>query len=184
MPQTVKNLPAMRETWAWSPTWRRKWQPIPIFLPKRSHGQRNLAGSSPWGLRVRHDWLTNTLIIESNCCGKDQGIIRGHVQVFCLVLARSPSDIQNHLSDMWMNVIPDLLPHIEAETQTLPRKYVIFTCLIWIMTSLIHAVSIFVYGIRKCSTFILSHVAVQFSQNHFLMKFSFSIVHSCLPWQR
>ena len=29
--------------------WRRKWQPTPVFLPWRSHGQRSLAGYSPWG---------------------------------------------------------------------------------------------------------------------------------------
>ena len=29
--------------------WRRKWQPTPLFLSGESHGQRNLAGSSPWG---------------------------------------------------------------------------------------------------------------------------------------
>ena len=28
--------------------WRRKWQPIPIFLPGKSHGQRNLVGYHPW----------------------------------------------------------------------------------------------------------------------------------------
>ena len=26
--------------------WRRKWQPIPIFLPEKSHGQRRLVGYS------------------------------------------------------------------------------------------------------------------------------------------
>ena len=29
--------------------WRRKWQPTPVFLPGESHGQRSLAGYSPWG---------------------------------------------------------------------------------------------------------------------------------------
>ena len=29
--------------------WRRKWQPTPVFLPRESHGQRSLAGYSPWG---------------------------------------------------------------------------------------------------------------------------------------
>ena len=24
--------------------WRRKWQPTPVFLPEKTHGQRNLAG--------------------------------------------------------------------------------------------------------------------------------------------
>ena len=27
---------------------RRKWQPTPIFLPRKSHGQRSLTGYSPW----------------------------------------------------------------------------------------------------------------------------------------
>ena len=30
---------------------RRKWQPTPVFLPGESHGQRNLAGYSPWGCK-------------------------------------------------------------------------------------------------------------------------------------
>ena len=29
--------------------WSRKWQPAPVFLPGKSHGQRSLAGYSPWG---------------------------------------------------------------------------------------------------------------------------------------
>ena len=29
--------------------WRRKWQPTPVFLPGKSHGQRGLVGYSPWG---------------------------------------------------------------------------------------------------------------------------------------
>ena len=35
--------------------WRRKWQPTPVFLPGKSHGQRSLVGYSPWGGRVGHD---------------------------------------------------------------------------------------------------------------------------------
>ena len=37
-----------------------------------------------------------------------------------------------------------------------------------ILRSLIHFELIFVYGVRKCSNFILLHVAVQFSQHHLL----------------
>ena len=29
--------------------WRRKWQPTSVYLPVKSHGQRSLAGCSPWG---------------------------------------------------------------------------------------------------------------------------------------
>ena len=28
---------------------RRKWQPTPVFLPGKFHGQRSLAGYRPWG---------------------------------------------------------------------------------------------------------------------------------------
>ena len=29
----------------------RKWQPTPVFLPTTFHGQRSLAGYSPWGYK-------------------------------------------------------------------------------------------------------------------------------------
>ena len=28
---------------------RRQWQPTPVLLPRKSHGQRSLVGYSPWG---------------------------------------------------------------------------------------------------------------------------------------
>ena len=31
--------------------WRRKWQPTPVFLPGKSHGQRSLVGCSLWGCK-------------------------------------------------------------------------------------------------------------------------------------
>ena len=30
---------------------RRKWQPIPVFLPGKFHGQNNLVGCSSWGCK-------------------------------------------------------------------------------------------------------------------------------------
>ena len=41
--------------WVGKIPWRRKWQPTPAFLPGKFHGQRSLAGYSPWGWRVRHN---------------------------------------------------------------------------------------------------------------------------------
>ena len=47
---------------------RRKWQPIPVFLPGESHGQRSLA--SPWGHKesdvievTEHHVLYNRLLL-------------------------------------------------------------------------------------------------------------------------
>ena len=48
-------------------SWRRGWQPTPVFLPGEFHEQRSLVGCSPKGCRVGHDrsdwtctpcWLT------------------------------------------------------------------------------------------------------------------------------
>ena len=39
----------------------RKWQPTPVFLPGKSHEQRRLLGYSPWGCRIGHDWVIDTL---------------------------------------------------------------------------------------------------------------------------
>ena len=53
--QTVKSLPAMRETWVrslgWEDPWRRKGQPTPASLPGESHGPRSLVGYSPRGCK-------------------------------------------------------------------------------------------------------------------------------------
>lgn len=44
--QTVKNLPAIEETgfnpWVRKIPWRRKWQPVPVFLSGKFHGQRGV----------------------------------------------------------------------------------------------------------------------------------------------
>ena len=34
--------------WVGKISWRRKWQPTPVFLPGKSHGQKSLVGYSPW----------------------------------------------------------------------------------------------------------------------------------------
>ena len=55
MAQWLKNLPEMQKThrksgfhpWVGKITWRRKWQPTPVFLPEKSHWQKSLAGYSP-----------------------------------------------------------------------------------------------------------------------------------------
>ena len=63
MVQIVKNLPAMRKAWVpslgWEDPGRRKWQPTPVFLPGEPHGQRSLAGYSPWD--CKRVWATDTL---------------------------------------------------------------------------------------------------------------------------
>ena len=51
--RTVKNLPAMQETWVRSlgqgDPLEKETQLTPVFLPEKSHGQRCVAGYSPSG---------------------------------------------------------------------------------------------------------------------------------------
>ena len=59
----VENLPAnagdLGSILVWEDPLKRKWQPTPVFLPGKSHGQRSLAGYSPWGCRtVWHNLAT------------------------------------------------------------------------------------------------------------------------------
>ena len=39
------------DLWVRKIPWRRAWQPTPVFLPGESHGQKSLAGYSPWGCK-------------------------------------------------------------------------------------------------------------------------------------
>ena len=39
------------DSWVGQILWRRAWQPTPMFLPGKFHGQRSMAGYSPWGCK-------------------------------------------------------------------------------------------------------------------------------------
>ena len=59
--QMVKNLPANAGATGSIPELGRSLgegngNPLPVFLPETSHGQRSLAGYSPWGRRVGRNW--------------------------------------------------------------------------------------------------------------------------------
>ena len=43
------NVETGLNPWVRKNSWRRKWQPIPVVLPGKSHGRRSLVGHSPWG---------------------------------------------------------------------------------------------------------------------------------------
>ena len=63
--QMLKNLPAMQETWLQSlgrndPLEKGMATHSSISLSGEFCGQRSLVGYSPWGHKVRHDWMTNT----------------------------------------------------------------------------------------------------------------------------
>ena len=47
------------QPWVGKIPWRRAWQHTPVFLPRKSHGQRSLVGHSPWGRKeLDRTWVT------------------------------------------------------------------------------------------------------------------------------
>ena len=87
MALVVKNLSASARNkrcelnpWVGKIPWRRKWQPTPVFLPGKSHGQRSLAGYSPWGHR-ESDTTEDTCMynaIYSFCHARNPRASDGH----------------------------------------------------------------------------------------------------------
>ena len=64
--------------------WRREWQPTPVFLPGKLHGQRNLEVYSPWGhkesdttelltLNNTHPWRRKWQSTPYSCLGNPMG---------------------------------------------------------------------------------------------------------------
>ena len=48
-PANVGDTGCRLDPWVRKIPWRSKWQPTPVFLPGKSHEQRNLMGYSTWG---------------------------------------------------------------------------------------------------------------------------------------
>ena len=61
---------------------RRKWQPTPVILPEKSHGQRNLVDYSPWGHK-ESDTTKHTYTCVSMC-------LVGSIQNFFFKSNQSP----------------------------------------------------------------------------------------------
>ena len=63
---------------------RRKWQPTPVFLPGKSHGERSLEGYRPWShKRVGHDLETKQQHLLHRCSSL--------VSPFCIHRFNQPS---------------------------------------------------------------------------------------------
>ena len=67
--QLVKNSPAMRETWVqclgWEDPLEKERLFTPVLLPGEFHGQRSLAGYSPWDHRKSD--VTERLTLSTLC---------------------------------------------------------------------------------------------------------------------
>ena len=54
-------------------TWRRQWQPTPVLLPGKSHGQRSLVGCSPCGREESDTTEQLHFNFSLSCIGEGNG---------------------------------------------------------------------------------------------------------------
>ena len=52
---------------------RRQWQPTPVLLPGKSHGQRSLVGCSPWGREESDTTERLHFHFSLSCIGRGNG---------------------------------------------------------------------------------------------------------------
>ena len=101
------------------------------------------------------------LFMVSFAVQKFLSFIRSHMFIFAFIFITLSSQSKRFLLQfMSKNVLPIFFPMSFIESHLTFR-------------SLIHSEFMFVYGVRKCSSFILLHVVVRFSQHHLLKKLSF-----------
>ena len=81
--------------------WRREWTSTPVFLPGEFHGQRSLAGYSPWGCKESDRTERLTLLLLP---GKPQSLPD---KIFKFSLA----EMENNQSKYYITFISKLLQH-------------------------------------------------------------------------
>ena len=84
------------DPWVGKISWNRKWQPTPVIMPGKSHGQRSLVGYGPWGLKESD--LTEQLNKKKNML-----MITAEVTKHLLCARREATGFANlnHSSNSW-----------------------------------------------------------------------------------
>ena len=88
------------------------------------------------------------------CCAKALSLVKSHLFIFVFISITLGGESKRILATLYVSV----LPVFSSKS---------FTVSGLMFRSLIYFESVFVYGVRKCSNFILLHVAVQFSHHHY-----------------
>ena len=108
--------------------------------------------------------LSFTLLIVSFVVQKLLGLIRSHLFIFAYISITLGGGSQRILLWFMSLTLSSALPMFSS------RSFIFSG---FMFRSLIHFEFIFVYGVRKCSSFILLQVVDQFPQHHLLKRLSF-----------
>ena len=115
----VKNFLQCRkpglDLWVRKILWRRAWQPTPVFLPGKSHGQGRLAGCSPYNRkRVRQNFATKQHFSVPNSVHRQMALyvswtIQMRMTMNVLRIASITCFIFLFSTLLW--IVPQLYPH-------------------------------------------------------------------------
>ena len=76
--------------WVGKIPWSRKWQCIPVFLPKEFHGQRSLAGCHQWGCKkldmTKQLSMQEKTLLYIKQINKDLLYIIGNSSQYCIIM--------------------------------------------------------------------------------------------------
>ena len=101
-----------------------------------------------------------TLLIVSFVVQKLLSLVRSHLFIFAFISVALGGGSRGSCCDLYQSVLPMFSS----------RSFIVSGLM---FRSLIHFEFIFVYGVRKCSSFILLQVVDQYSQHHLLKRLSF-----------
>ena len=117
----VKNPPAEAQNTDSIPRsskmpWRRKWQPTPVFLPAKSHGQKSLVGYSPWGCKsVGHDLVTRT---KHTIYHYFQDVEQSPNNVLLIFTHKAVLNLSRYDSSSWIEQNSILFRHLIEESRS------------------------------------------------------------------
>ena len=115
------------DPWMWKIPWKREWPPTPVFLPGKSHGQRSLAGYSPWSHKwVRHVLVTNTTTsIYNTLLMTLVPMLNTSSPELIHLIQFVPLDQHLSISSIWVPGNPSTIYFSEFDTPT-PRFFFFF----------------------------------------------------------
>ena len=94
--------------WVRKIPWRKVRQPMLVFLPGKSHGQRSQVGYSPWSHK-ESDMTEHSMLIQSYlfCVQLSRSIYRARI-CFCLINMMNPTNEQSLIRGKY--IPPPCLP--------------------------------------------------------------------------
>ena len=124
--------PQERQVWSLGQEYprRRKWQPTPVFLPGKSHGQRSLVGYSLWGRKETdtNEWMSLSAPVI-NYPLPQKNLLQNLLKLGSLQLGLNLplSSFWCWLTEMYcyVTLIKDINVHV---TCTIPQIHISFKC--------------------------------------------------------